>query len=142
LATMTLRDTDGAREFRVPFTETLAGAPFKGPGELVLETSGMMARPTRLALHFHPTALEFQARLPGLVRGGPLEASLFDFGEAGSKHPPVVVFEGDSTVLSRVPMRLVNLELLERFLASGKDLFDFAHYRFASVDFQMGKTQE
>jgi hypothetical protein len=140
LASLTLREKDGARVFQVPFTEPLAGAPFQCLGEWVLESTGVMARPTRLSLHFHPTSLEFQARLPGLVRGGPLEASLFDFGEAGAKQPPVVVYDGDATVLARIPMRLLNLELLERYLQGGPELFDFAHYRFSGIEFLSGSA--
>ena len=140
MATMILRETDGAREFRVPFTEPLPGAPFHGSGELVLETAGPAAKPTRIAMRFFPSIPEFQARLPGLVNGGPLEASLFNFGEASSKRAPIVVFEGDAEALAVVPYGLVNLELFERFLADGQALFDFTHYNFANIEFLMGKT--
>jgi hypothetical protein len=130
------RETTGEREFHVPFADPVPGAPFE-QGELVIETAGPADHPKRLAIRFFPSELEFMARVPNLIKGGPLEASLFEIARTAERAQPAVVFEAAPEVVAALPDGLRDLPTLERFLAQGPNIFDLGRYQFASIEFEL-----
>lgn len=139
MATMILEEATGAREFRVPFSGPLPGGPFRADGEWVLRTEGPEARPVEATLHFHPTDFEFQARLPAIAASFDPPRSPLSLGREAAGAKPVVIYQAEKSVLSRVPAGLTDLPKLEAFLAAKPAIFAPGDYRLDGVAFESGQ---
>ena len=135
MTTLITRDDSATRLFRTPVSGAVPGAPFEAC-ELEIETSGPLARPTRLTLRFRPTPFEFQAQLPKLASALGRPEAVFDWGLAAAASRPVVEYEASRPLLARVPMGLKDLAAMDAFLAQGPSLFDFASYQPVAVTFE------
>lgn len=142
MATVTHREKTGEREFRVPIApRAFPDWPFTNGGELIIRNAAGDL-PAAVLLRLYPTAFEFGARLQKLVAGTPLEAQAFELASAGQRTQPVILFQGNPDVVSRVSAGLKDLADFERFLSDGPALFDIAEYRFVAIEFEDGEIPE
>jgi hypothetical protein len=135
MTTLITRSDATTRVFRVPVDGAVPDAPFSAL-ELEIETSGPLARPTRLVARFFPTPFEFQAQLPRLASALGRPDAVFDWGLAAASARPIVEYEASKALLARVPMGLKDLSAMDAFMRTGPALFDFGAYAPVSVSFE------
>lgn len=135
MADMTVDVATGAREFRVPFDGLPGGFLFEeAPGVLVLRTAPPEDVAAALELHFRPSDLEFQAKLPRLLAGAAFGANPAELSMAAARGQAVVVLAAGADVLARVPEGLDSLDMIETFLETEPDIFDPAGYSLQAIE--------
>ncbi len=130
---MTLNESTGTREFRVAFDGELPNAPFKGPGEIVIETLAPDDRPRKVTARFFVAGDDLRARLPRVLKGTPLEPQGLSFVRAAAEGRLVVELEAGPELLAKLTGGLSSLQALEGYLLEAPPLLEFAGYELESV---------
>lgn len=125
MATMTVFEPGGAREFVAPFDQAPLPDWFKtGSAELVIRTAAPADRPSAVSLRCYPTTFEFQAWAPRLAEKHGLGVTVFDLARGLDTGRPVVTLAAKPALLARVADEgLSDLDGLTRFLADHLILF-------------------
>lgn len=130
---MTVSESTGAREFRVDFSAQMPGAPFMGPGELVVETAPPDDRPTSVVARFLVEGLDLQARLPRVLKGTALEARGLEIANAAHEGRLIVSFEAKPDMLAELTGGLSSLQALQGYLMEAPAMLDFSRYVFKNA---------
>lgn len=134
MATMTTYEQTGAREFRVPFAAKLPGAPFEGPGEIVIATEPPDDRPAKVAFRFTLDETDTKIRLPRALKGTPwADRGLTLVNQAARGGRLVVTYDAGGALLAKLTGGLASLEAIAGYLLEAPDLFDFGAYALESV---------
>lgn len=135
MASLTVDETTGARSFELPIFGPLDGAPFRSPGTIRIEASDG-AQPSAVVASFLPTELEFNFRLPQLVRHAPMPLDGASLSLAAAQAQPVVHFEMPPESVATLPRLPEALAGLEAYVKASPTLLDWGLYRIAGVGFQ------
>lgn len=137
---MTVTEGTGAREFRVDFAGALPGAPFDGPGELVLETLAPDDRPHKVTARFFVAGADLRLRLPAVLKGTPWEPRGLSLVNAAAEGGRLVVsFEAGAELVAKLTGGLSSLQALQGYLLEAPNLFDFQGYAIESVAVEVVK---
>lgn len=137
MATMTLTQETGAREFVAPFHEPPLPDWFQtGTAELVIRTEAPGDRPVAVAVRYQPTTFEFQAWAPRLVEKHGLGVSVFDLARGLDQGAPVVTVTARPERLAGMGgATLADLDDLSTFFSEHLELFASGGYVLDSVTF-------
>lgn len=135
MASLTVDETTGARSFELPILGGLEGAPYQGPGLLRIEAENGK-QPSQVVASFMPSELEFNFRLPKLVKHAPMPLDGPSLSLAASKAQAVVHFELPTAAVLALPTLPEALADLEGYLKQAPQLLAWDAYQIAGIGFQ------